>query len=49
MSSFSCLVDVGTAGTVVIRTTGTATDPTYRVKIAVVGLMTASSAYQPQP
>ena len=49
MSSFSCLVDVGTAGTVVIRTTGMAADPTYRVKIAVVGLMTASSAYQPQP
>ena len=49
MSSFSCLVDVGTAGTVVIRTTGMAADSTYRVKIAVVGLMTASSAYQPQP
>jgi hypothetical protein len=46
-ASFSCLVNVGNAGTVVIRTTGTTRDPVYQTKTGVVSLMTLLSTFTP--
>ena len=46
-ASFACLVDVGKAGTVIIRTTGTAGDPVYQAKAGVVSLMTLLSTFTP--
>jgi hypothetical protein len=46
--SFACVVDVGTAGTVTIRTTGTAADPeTFASQSALVALMTQLSTFTP--
>jgi hypothetical protein len=46
-AAFDCLVDVGKAGTVVIRTTGTTGDPAYGAKAGVVSLMTLLSTFTP--
>jgi heat shock protein HslJ len=46
-SSGSCLVDVGAAGTVVIRTVGTAGDPAFEANSAVALLMTLESTFTP--
>lgn len=43
----SCLIDVGAAGTVIIQTIGSATDPTYEAYSAVVLLMTLQSTFTP--
>jgi hypothetical protein len=45
---FQCFADVGTAGTVVIWTTGAADDPALQAEAAVVYLMTAESTFFPQ-
>ena len=46
-SSFAYIVDYGAAGTLVIRTIGTAGDPTYATNAAVATLMAASSTFTP--
>jgi heat shock protein HslJ len=46
-SAFSCLVNVGSAGTVVIQTIGTAGDVTYEEHSAIVSLMTGASTFTP--
>lgn len=45
--AFSCLANVGAAGTVVISTNGPPTDPTFQSNAAVVGLMTQASTFTP--
>ena len=45
--AFSCLANVGAAGTVVIWTNGPPTDPTFQSNAAVVGLMTAGVDLHP--
>jgi heat shock protein HslJ len=46
-SSFSYIVDYGEAGTLTIRTTGTAADPTYATNLAVATLIAARSTFTP--
>jgi hypothetical protein len=46
-SSFAYIVDYGAAGTLVIRTTGTAGDPAYGTNAAVATLMAAKSTFTP--
>jgi hypothetical protein len=47
-AAFQCFADVGTAGTVVIWTTGPEGDPTVEANAAIVYLMTAESTFFPQ-
>jgi heat shock protein HslJ len=42
---FSCLADVGSAGTVQLWTVGEPADPTFMANSGVVGLMTAASSF----
>ena len=46
-SSFAYIVDYGAAGTLVIRTTGTAGDPAYLTNASVASLMAARSTFTP--
>jgi hypothetical protein len=46
-SSFAYIVDYGSAGTLTIRTTGTAGDPDYVSNTAVATLMAAKSTFTP--
>ncbi len=46
-SSFAYIVDYGAAGTLVIRTTGTAGDPVYLTNATVATLMAAKSTFTP--
>ncbi len=46
-SSFAYIVDYGAAGTLIIRTAGTAGDPAYATNTAVVTLMAARSTFTP--
>jgi hypothetical protein len=46
-SSFPCIVDADTASTIILRTTGTATDPAHLAKAGVVSLMTLLSTFAP--
>jgi heat shock protein HslJ len=46
-SSHACLVDVGTSGTVVLRTVGATVDEAFATNAAVVSLMTLVSSYIP--
>jgi hypothetical protein len=46
--SFACIVDVGTAGTVTIRTVGTTAEPqAFGSQSALVALMTQLSTFTP--
>ena len=47
MSSFEYVVDYGSAGTLVIRTIGTAGDPAYVTNTGVATLMAAQSTFTP--
>ncbi len=46
-SSFAYFIDMGTAGTLVIRTTGAADDPAYTTNARVASLMAATSTFTP--
>lgn len=48
-SSFAYIIDMGSAGTLVIRTIGMAGDPTYVANSAVVTLMAATSTFTAPP
>ncbi len=47
MSRFQYIIDYGSAGTVIIRTTGTAGDPAYVTNTSVATLMAAQSTFTP--
>ena len=46
-SSFAYIIDYGAAGTVAIRTTGTAGDAAYVTNTSVATLMAAASTFTP--
>lgn len=48
-SSFAYLIDLGSAGTVTIRTVGDVEDPAYATNATVVTLMAATSAFTAPP
>ncbi len=47
MSASQYIVDYGAAGTLIIRTTGTAGDPAFVTNTAVATLMAAQSTFTP--